>query len=735
VWRLDPSAPKDKQYTHFTSKDGLGDDNAYALACDKAGRVWAGTLNHGVSVFNGKQWKTYGVLDGPLGSRVFALAVSPKDGGVWGATEAGLFRYRADRWTYYTRADGLPSDQASSLAFSSDGLLYVGTQCDGIAVGSPDTDYRTWRTVPGPSQLPSVPTGKGLPSSLINCLLVASDNTIYAGTTCGLARSRDGDTWSFVRGADWKDKLAGLYHPVIPNPAAVAGDLLTEDYVTCLTEDEKGRIFVGHRQKGIEVLDPKTWKRVQSGADGAKPDGYVSGLLVAGRSTWVGVYGEGILTPDGGAPVAALSASEPPVKALALTAPPPTPAAPPTLSELKAMLRVVSAIVPDRNELQPRVVALDDDWTTQGDWLGRYGRYWACLNAICSPSDYLWGAGWEPVKYSSRIGLNAGRGDNLRYWVQWLYTNNPRVLEMPPTYLDSRIKKGLTTQYNNRREAEIDDHGEGYPQATDGPNLYTTLTVPQGLFALSLYDFNKDSHDWVGNRSRDYRLSVRAHSGLSLDDVSGFGTQPELAHGRIRDFWGGVWKRFLVRGPMTLTVEVNRNNSLNAVLPGVMLDLLDEAPPPYHGTVKEWEQVQANKEEQRQRALTRGSLAPSVPAVTEAEAAGGLADALETAQIANSSWWAVNRSRFYGPLLRWYAAHSTTPSAKLTLPRLATCYYQMGMYPQWEECQRQTALVPARDVEKALRWDGVSPDLRGQGFQVISAAVQQNHLAAKLPGK
>jgi len=54
LWRCDPSAPKDKQYTHYTTADGLGDNNAYALVCDKAGRIWAGTLNHGVSVFNGK---------------------------------------------------------------------------------------------------------------------------------------------------------------------------------------------------------------------------------------------------------------------------------------------------------------------------------------------------------------------------------------------------------------------------------------------------------------------------------------------------------------------------------------------------------------------------------------------------------------------------------------------------------------------------------------------------------
>ena len=164
VWRFDPSASTGRQYTHFTTKDGLGDDNAYALVCDHAGRIWAGTLNHGVSVFNGKAWRTYGPLDGPLGSRVFALAVSPQDGSVWGATEAGLFRYKNSRWTDFTRTDGLPSDQANALAFAPDGTLYVGTQCDGIAIGSlPRTTTRPGGSSPASGIFPTPRRETGCP--------------------------------------------------------------------------------------------------------------------------------------------------------------------------------------------------------------------------------------------------------------------------------------------------------------------------------------------------------------------------------------------------------------------------------------------------------------------------------------------------------------------------------------------------------------------------------------------
>ena len=547
VWRCNPSAPKDKQYTHFTSADGLGDDNAYALACDKSGRVWAGTLNHGVSVYNGKAWKTYGPLNGPLGCRVFALAVSPRDGGVWGATEAGLFCYRANRWTYYTRADGLPSDQASSLAFSSDGLLYVGTQSDGIAVGSPDTDYRTWRTVPGPSQLPSVPAGKGLPSSLINCLLVASDNTIYAGTTGGLAKSRDGDTWTFVRGANWKDKLAGLYHPVIPNPAAVAGDLLTEDYVTCLTEDEKGRIFVGHRQKGIEVLDPKTGKRVQSGVNGERADDYVSALLADGKTAFVGLYGGGLFPPTGSLTTDDASMTS----AVAAFPAFPDPAKPPTQPELTAMLTKVKSLT---GEMPVGGGAyLGEDWQTQGDWVGRYGRQYALLCAMQSPwSDHI-PIGCPLYAVRANIGPHRTSTDFLRSWVHWVQTDNPRSLYDP--------------EIGYRRQAEHDDHGETYSPSFEGPDIWYALALPPGLHRISLYFMNKDGHDGT-DRNRDYLIQIKPYRN-TLEEAQ---TLPDLADARVHDFWGGVYKQFMLRGPSRYYVKIAKNNSFNTIVSAVMID-------------------------------------------------------------------------------------------------------------------------------------------------------------------
>ena len=38
------------QWTYFSTKDGLGDNDAYALTTDRLGRTWVGHRGHGVSV-------------------------------------------------------------------------------------------------------------------------------------------------------------------------------------------------------------------------------------------------------------------------------------------------------------------------------------------------------------------------------------------------------------------------------------------------------------------------------------------------------------------------------------------------------------------------------------------------------------------------------------------------------------------------------------------------------------
>ena len=246
------------KWTSFGVKDGLGDNDAYALASDRLGREWVGHLNHGVSVWDGRAWKNYNVTNGPLGERVFALTTSPLDGDVWIAHNAGLTRYslQNDSWKHFNRANGFPTDEISALAFDSLGRLYVGTQHNGIYAGSPDDGFASWREIKGAQTMPNSPVGEGLPSNRINDLLVTDDDTLYAATDTGLATSQNfGENWTFVRGRDWKEKIVGKKR--IPREVEGAdSQLLSEDYVTSLCEDDRALLWIGYRRHGYEVRRP-----------------------------------------------------------------------------------------------------------------------------------------------------------------------------------------------------------------------------------------------------------------------------------------------------------------------------------------------------------------------------------------------------------------------------------------------------------------------------------------------
>ena len=81
---------------HFdvANSPGLASNFITALCVDGQGRLWAGTNRHGVCVFNGKKWAHYNIINGPLGSHIYATAYNRIANQVWIATENGISIYQ-----------------------------------------------------------------------------------------------------------------------------------------------------------------------------------------------------------------------------------------------------------------------------------------------------------------------------------------------------------------------------------------------------------------------------------------------------------------------------------------------------------------------------------------------------------------------------------------------------------------------------------------------------------------
>ncbi len=294
LWMSQPSAPNGWQ-GFDAQNSGVADSAIYTVAEDRQGRIWAGTLNHGVSVWNGKAWKNFGVMDAPVGERIFDIAVSPLDGSVWIASSRGVGRYnpQSRTWSSYSREQGLPSDQVQALAFDPQGTLYLATPCDGLAIGRARDNYKAWRHVTADKPYPTPPgsqaSGYGLPSNLLNDVLVGRNGSVFVATLNGLAKSSDGGaTWTYVRGRDYAAKVqqrsrtsaAAIPVAASGTPASPASSLpvpsapipsaddapLAEDNVTRLAQDGAGRLWLGHRwHVPYEVWDEALGSRLHSG--------------------------------------------------------------------------------------------------------------------------------------------------------------------------------------------------------------------------------------------------------------------------------------------------------------------------------------------------------------------------------------------------------------------------------------------------------------------------------------
>ena len=562
VWRYDPGA---KSWRQFTTKDGLGDDCVYALAFDQQHRLWAGHLNHGVSVFNGEKWRNYGFLDGPLGDRVFSIAVCPKDGAVWIATDLGLARYSeaGQTWDYYTRAARLPSDQIQSITFDNNGQVYAGTQAHGIAIASPADNYAKWRVVTTSGSTPDTADGEGMVTDMINGLctlpLDGVSTAIAAYTPLGGVISTDGSDWKFVRGMDWKDHAAGADaaggSQGEPRPA--------EDWITAASSAASGRIWVGYRKAGVEEIPLSGQPAEEAPVKVANGTAMIRAILpMDGQAPLVAAYdgtAGGLFTLPGAkafgaSPLATGTGPLPPL---------PAPVKTPTLEEGKALGVRLGKLTA---QMQPgEGYFLADDWRTEGDWIGRYGSGYVKLCGMAQGGDQ---------DYSLIPGFSV----HLQ-----LGPHHVASAAGPVWYHDNLTSDDLRSLYDptlgHRRDAEENDVSydtKTYPETYDGPGLWVRLKVPEGVNCLSLYFLNNDAHAGGPNKYRDYDVALLNDNGAGDEALA---AQTPLARTRVTDFWGGVYKQFLVCGPADFVVRIGRNRSFVTKLQGVFLDPVTGAPP------------------------------------------------------------------------------------------------------------------------------------------------------------
>lgn len=580
--------------------------NFTCVAEDGQGRIWAGTDDSGVAVFNGREWKMYDRSNALNGEHVYALAVSPVSGEVAVATSGGVSIYDPgnDSWKTLDRSTGLVEDQAASAAFDSKGNLWLAYACGGISYSARKSGYMQWKNVQAPwywdvkqfARQPYQPYGDGLPSNICNVLACTEKDQVLVGTCSGLAYSNGISSWRYMRGRDYARKNTGIYG-ASARKTAVPGEgnakMLSEDFVSSILRNGTD-IFIGYRTAGVDVLDAGTMnvrQRIRKGLENVD----VSSFVVLGDgSAWAGTYGRGFIGLKKGSLSYRLDRKQ---QDNEIAFP-----SPGRKEDPGAVLKRLEKLGADAHAGKS-IVFRGEDWSTKGDWCGKYGVTRATLCATNAP---MGNSEFEAKTVSYRtlssvpdmpgyqgalssywiqglMGLNRNKGDALRWWVESIKVEGNRNVLFDPT--DSI-----------RTEAEWDDHGEVYPSFVDGPGIWVIVEVPEGVHEIALYFYNPNGY--LQNESRrDYIVEARRHPSTSSmvlqfnnrgDIEIGEKTKngnalaaameqwqalPVEARTRVSRFAGsGVYKRFMCRKGGIYLFHVCRNGSFNTILNGVFVN-------------------------------------------------------------------------------------------------------------------------------------------------------------------
>ena len=281
----------------YTRDQGLANEYVFGMHVDRKGNRWFGTNGGGISKYNtDKQWKTYFPMHGLADYWVYSFA-EQSDGTLWIGTWAGLSRLDSEKEEFHTYLDELVNEWVYGLDVDSKDRVWIGTE-GGVNMFD-GSNWATWTHEDGlgaanEQNLPiSTNTGLGTRSrhdltvmaagqltynpNYVFSLMVAQDDTVWAGTWGGGVAHYDGKQWNNF---STRDGLAG-------------------NIVYSVAQDKNGGLWFG-TNGGLSYFDGETWRNFDVG-DGLLDNNIYAIAPEANGRIWVGSRsGVVILAPNRG---------------------------------------------------------------------------------------------------------------------------------------------------------------------------------------------------------------------------------------------------------------------------------------------------------------------------------------------------------------------------------------------------------------------------------------------------
>ena len=257
-------------YLYYSVNEGLSQASVFKIMQDSRGYIWLGTIEGGLSRFDGKSFLNLGLDDG-LPGMVIRDLIEDSRGWIWVGTENGLAIYDGYTFRPVGPEQGLSGQIITSIYEDSNGVIWCGTGFGGLNRIEVIDNYQL--------RIQKISEEEGLGSYQVWSINEDSFGRIWVGLPAGLniIRSEE-DTFSIDH---------------IGNNLGIP-----KDVVYSIEADWEGNLWFGTADSGafkIEIDNPDTYGEVSRyDSRNGLTNNSIWDLLCIGQEIWFGT-GDGIL--------------------------------------------------------------------------------------------------------------------------------------------------------------------------------------------------------------------------------------------------------------------------------------------------------------------------------------------------------------------------------------------------------------------------------------------------------
>ena len=302
-----------QQYTVF---DGLAGMYVEAIYQDRHGLLWIGTIDGGVSRFDGAHFDTFGLSDGLPHLTVTAIDEDADGRLLFGTFGGGLAAYDGRDFQVYTTEHGLPSNDILGLQPQTDGSVRVLTtagvgrfvegrcvECMTELAGQPlGLVYDMATDAAGTTWLATWKHGViSLDGQRMNTDSGDGNDAMQLGWPWNFAQDAASNLWISFRYVG-TEVIVGRYDPasqqfeIIRADEGAEGAEVVQHGTRHVRVDDRGRLWLSRR--GVLVYDGEEWHPFSAGL----PDVHFSDTRLTYEDSegniWVGLWGGGLIFCD-----------------------------------------------------------------------------------------------------------------------------------------------------------------------------------------------------------------------------------------------------------------------------------------------------------------------------------------------------------------------------------------------------------------------------------------------------